>query len=117
MFPKAGETQPLQLWVLRRQASYLALPLALDCYWRVQGPPWPLPPLTSDEQRGARHSPRLQRNGQVSQSAIRLTHLGCVCLCVCVYVCVCLCVSVCVRARAHACECQMIIKLHMLPGK
>lgn len=103
MFLKAGETQPLQLWVLRRQPSCLALPLAPDYYLKGQGPPWPLPPLAGDEQRWVRYSPRLQGNGQVSQSAIRLTHSGGICVCMCV--------------RARACECEMMIKLHMLPGK
>ena len=102
MFLKADETQPLQLWVLR-QPSCLALPLAPDYYLKGQGPPWPLPPLAGDEQRWVRYSPRLQGNGQVSQSAIRLTHSGGICVCMCV--------------RARACECEMIIKLHMLPGK
>lgn len=81
----AKDTGETQLWVLKK-TTCLALPLALDCCLKGQGPPWPLPPLASDEQRWVRYSPRLQGNRQVSQSAIRLTHSG-VYVCVCVRAC------------------------------
>ena len=97
---KAGDTQHLPLWVQRRQPSCPLLPVALGCPLKGQGPPQPPPPLAGEEWRGDRDSPRLwdRATGQVSQSALMLTHWG-----VCVWV--------------WVCACEMVIKLHMLPGK